>query len=123
MARLYQAKFPASFAGDVSPEEAAFMADSQVPLGVNALGGTISEAAWKAKPSWYLLTTEDRMIPPDQSQARIGGDQNATPRILPVCSSLVKDLRPCAKGCATEHTAIGLAPRSSRFQKPEGRRE
>ena len=41
------------------------MADSQVPLGVNALGGTISEAAWKAKPSWYLLTTEDRMIPPD----------------------------------------------------------
>jgi pimeloyl-ACP methyl ester carboxylesterase len=41
------------------------MADSQVPWGVNALGGTISEAAWKAKPSWYLLTTEDRMLPPD----------------------------------------------------------
>jgi pimeloyl-ACP methyl ester carboxylesterase len=41
------------------------MADSQVPWGVNALGGTISEPAWKAKPSWYLLTTEDRMIPPD----------------------------------------------------------
>jgi pimeloyl-ACP methyl ester carboxylesterase len=62
---LDRAKFPASFAGDVSPEEAEFMADSQVPWGVNALGGTISEAAWKAKPSWYLLTTEDRMIPPD----------------------------------------------------------
>jgi pimeloyl-ACP methyl ester carboxylesterase len=62
---LDKAKFPASFAGDVSPEEAAFMADSQVPWGVNALGGTISEPAWKAKPSWYLLTTEDRMIPPD----------------------------------------------------------
>lgn len=62
---LDKAKFPASFAGDVSPEEAAFMADSQVPWGVNALAGTISEAAWKAKPSWYLLTTEDRMIPPD----------------------------------------------------------
>ena len=62
---LDKAKFPASFAGDVSPEEAEFMADSQVPWGVNALGGTISEAAWKAKPSWYLLTTEDRMIPPD----------------------------------------------------------
>jgi len=41
------------------------MADSQVPWGVNALGGTISEAAWKAKPSWYLLTTEDRTLPPD----------------------------------------------------------
>jgi len=61
---LNKAKFPGSFAGDVSPEEAAFMADSQVPWGVNALGGTISEPAWKAKPSWYLLTTEDRMIPP-----------------------------------------------------------
>jgi pimeloyl-ACP methyl ester carboxylesterase len=61
---LDKTKFPASFAGDVSPEQAAFMADSQVPWGVNALGGTISEPAWKAKPSWYLLTTEDRMIPP-----------------------------------------------------------
>jgi pimeloyl-ACP methyl ester carboxylesterase len=62
---LDKAKFPASFAGDVSPEEAAFMADSQVPWGVSALGGAITEPAWKAKPSWYLLTTEDRMIPPD----------------------------------------------------------
>jgi pimeloyl-ACP methyl ester carboxylesterase len=62
---LDKAKFPASFAGDVSPEKAEFMADSQVPWGVNAVRGTISEAAWKAKPSWYLLTTEDRMLPPD----------------------------------------------------------
>ena len=62
---LDKAKFPASFAGDVSPEKAEFMADSQVPWGVNALNGTVSEPAWKAKPSWYLLTTEDKMIPPD----------------------------------------------------------
>ena len=62
---LDKAKFPASFAGDVSPGEAAFMADSQVPWSVNALGGAVTEPAWKAKPSWYLLTTEDRMIPPD----------------------------------------------------------
>jgi pimeloyl-ACP methyl ester carboxylesterase len=62
---LDKAKFPASFAGDVSPEKAEFMADSQVPWGVEALGGIISEPAWKAKPSWYLLTTEDRMLPPD----------------------------------------------------------
>ena len=62
---LDKAKFPASFAGDVSPEEAAFMADSQVPWSVNALGGAVTEPAWKAKPSWYLLTTEDKMIPPD----------------------------------------------------------
>jgi pimeloyl-ACP methyl ester carboxylesterase len=62
---LDKAKFPASFAGDVSPEKAEFMADSQVPWGVNAVGGTISEPAWKAKPTWYLQTTEDKMLPPD----------------------------------------------------------
>jgi pimeloyl-ACP methyl ester carboxylesterase len=57
-------KFHASFAGDLSAEQAAFMADSQVPWGVDALSGTISEPAWRSKPSWYLVTTEDRMIPP-----------------------------------------------------------
>jgi pimeloyl-ACP methyl ester carboxylesterase len=62
---LDKAKFAASFAADVSPDVAAFMADSQVPWGVEALGGTISEPAWRTKPSWYLVTTEDRMIPPD----------------------------------------------------------
>ena len=60
---LDKAKFPASFAGDVNPEKAAFMADSQVPWGVNALAGTISDPAWRTKPSWYLLTTDDKMIP------------------------------------------------------------
>ena len=62
-------KFHASFAGDLPADVAAFMADSQVPWGVNALGGTISEAAWRMKPSWYLLTTEDRMIPPGSQRA------------------------------------------------------
>jgi len=66
---LDSAKFPASFAADVEPETAAFMADSQVPWGLGALNGTISEPAWKAKPSWYLLTTEDKMIPPDAQRA------------------------------------------------------
>ena len=66
---LDKAKFPASFAADVDAEKAAFMADSQVPWGVAALSGTISEPAWRAKPSWYLLTTEDKMIPPDAQRA------------------------------------------------------
>ena len=66
---LDKAKFPASFAADVEPETAAFMADSQVPWGLNALNGTISEPAWKRKPSWYLLTTEDKMIPPDAQRS------------------------------------------------------
>jgi len=61
---LDKAKFPASFAGDVEAEKAAFMADSQVPWGVGALSGAISEPAWKTKRSWYLVTTEDKMIPP-----------------------------------------------------------
>jgi len=61
---LDKSKFRASFAGDVDAEKAAFMADSQVPWGVQALAGEISEPAWKSKPSWYLLATEDRMIPP-----------------------------------------------------------
>jgi len=61
---LDRAKFAASFAADVKPSEAAFMADSQVPWGLNALSGAISEPAWKTKPSWYLVATDDRMIPP-----------------------------------------------------------
>jgi pimeloyl-ACP methyl ester carboxylesterase len=61
---LDKAKFHASFAADVDAERAAFMADSQVPWGVGALTGTISEPAWRTKPSWYLVATEDRMIPP-----------------------------------------------------------
>ena len=61
---LDKTKFPASFAGDVETDKAAFMADSQVPWGVDALGGTIRQPAWRTKPSWYLVATEDKMIPP-----------------------------------------------------------
>jgi pimeloyl-ACP methyl ester carboxylesterase len=60
---LDKTKFAASFAADVEPEKAAFMADSQVPWGLEALSGTISEPAWKTKPSWYLIATDDKMIP------------------------------------------------------------
>ena len=53
------------------------MADSQVPWGVDALGGTISEPAWRSKPSWYLVATEDRMIPPP-AQREMSGRAGAT---------------------------------------------
>src|SRR5947207_4973961 len=66
---LDRTKFHASFAADVDEEKAAFMADSQLPWGVEALRGAISEPAWKAKPSWYLVTTEDKMIPPAAQRA------------------------------------------------------
>jgi hypothetical protein len=57
-----RAKFRASFAADVSEEKAAFMADSQVPWGVGALTGAVTEPAWMSKPSWYLVAIEDKMI-------------------------------------------------------------
>jgi pimeloyl-ACP methyl ester carboxylesterase len=72
---LDKRKFRASFAADVSEAEAAFMADSQVPWGVGALSGAVTEPAWKTKPSWYLVATEDHMIPPPaqrQMAARAG---------------------------------------------------
>jgi pimeloyl-ACP methyl ester carboxylesterase len=72
---LDKAKFPASFAADVAPDLAAFQADAQLPWGVEALSGQISDAAWRHKRNWYLVTTEDLMIPPDQQRSmaqRIG---------------------------------------------------
>src|SRR6059036_3687832 len=66
---LDRAKFRASFAADVSPETAAFMADSQVPWGLDALNGAVTEPSWRSKPSWYLVSTDDKMIPPDAQRA------------------------------------------------------
>jgi len=66
---LDRSKFAASFAADVAPELAAFMADSQVPWGVEALAGAVSEPAWRVKPTWYLVATDDRMIPPPAQRA------------------------------------------------------
>jgi len=66
---LDRAKFAASFAADVAKEKAEFMANSQVPWGVEALNGAVTEPAWKAKPSWYLIATEDKMIPPAAQNA------------------------------------------------------
>ena len=62
-------KFHEAFAGDLSPGQTQFMADSQVPWGVNALGGAVTEPAWRMKPSWYLVATNDRMIPPPAQRA------------------------------------------------------
>lgn len=61
---LDRAKFVDAFAADVSPDLAAFMADSQLPWGVEALAGAVTEPAWRAKPSWYLVAADDKMIPP-----------------------------------------------------------
>ena len=69
---LDRAKFAASFAADVEPATASFMADSQVPWGLEALQGAVSEPAWKTKPAYYLVATEDKMIPPPAQRAMAG---------------------------------------------------
>jgi pimeloyl-ACP methyl ester carboxylesterase len=66
---LDKEKFAASFAADLPADVARFMADSQVPWGVDALGGVISRPAWRDKPSWYLVATDDHMIPPPAQRA------------------------------------------------------
>ncbi|AEK45112.1 hydrolase protein [Amycolatopsis mediterranei S699] len=66
---LDQEKFHASFAGDLPAERAAFLAHSQVPWGVDALAGVVSEPAWRLTPSWYLVATDDHMIPPPAQRA------------------------------------------------------
>ncbi|GAA3511684.1 pimeloyl-ACP methyl ester carboxylesterase [Streptosporangium album] len=79
---LDREKFHGSFAGDLPAGQAAFMADSQVPWGVDALGGAVSEPAWRHKPSWYLVATDDRMIPPPAQRAmaeRAGSAVTETP--------------------------------------------
>jgi pimeloyl-ACP methyl ester carboxylesterase len=66
---LDKGKFAASFAADVAPEKAEFMANSQVPWGLDALNGAVTQPAWQSKPSWYLVATDDRMIPPPAQRA------------------------------------------------------
>jgi len=66
---LDKTKFAASFAADLPKDQADFMANAQVPWGLEALNGTVSEAAWRSKPSWYLVATDDKMIPPDAQRA------------------------------------------------------
>jgi pimeloyl-ACP methyl ester carboxylesterase len=74
---LDKARFAAAFAADVKPAQAAFMADSQVPWGVAALTGQVTAPAWKSRPSWYLVTTDDRMIPAP-AQRQMAGRVKAT---------------------------------------------
>jgi pimeloyl-ACP methyl ester carboxylesterase len=61
---LDKTKMPMSFAADVDPALARYMANSQVPWGLGAIGGTVTKPAWKSKPVYYLLATQDRMVPP-----------------------------------------------------------
>jgi pimeloyl-ACP methyl ester carboxylesterase len=102
---LDRSKFAPSFAADVNPRLAAFMADSQVPWGVQALSGMVGEPAWKSKPSWYLVTTEDKMIPPDAQRAM---SKRAGSRVVEVKGShAVYVSRPRAVASLIEQAANG----------------
>ncbi|MEA2670633.1 MAG: hypothetical protein QOG45_853 [Chloroflexota bacterium] len=91
----------------MSLELAAFMADSQVPWGVDALGGSITEPAWRVKPSWYLLTTEDRMIPPPAQRAM---SERAGSTVVEVAGShAIYVSQPQAVTALIEQAAAGVA--------------
>jgi pimeloyl-ACP methyl ester carboxylesterase len=102
-------KFHASFAADLPAGLAAFMADAQVPWGVDAPAGAITDPAWRSRPSWYLAATEDHMIPPPAQRAmaeKIG----ATLSEVPASHSLYVS-QPEAVATVIAQAAAGAADR------------
>ena len=104
---LDREKFAASFAADVRPALAAFMGDSQVPWGLEALQGAVSKPAWRSKPSWYLVATEDKMIPPAAQRAmapRTGAEVTEAQG-----SHAIYVSNPEAVASVIKHAAVGAA--------------
>jgi pimeloyl-ACP methyl ester carboxylesterase len=103
---LDKSKFAASFAGDVDKENAEFMANSQVPWGVDALGGAVTVPAWKSKPSWYLVSMDDKMIPPPAQRSM---SQRAGSTVIEVkASHSVYVSQPAAVAALIEKAAKGV---------------
>jgi len=102
---LDKAEFHATFAADVDPEKAAFMADSQVPWGVAALSGKISEPAWRAKPSWYLIATETRRshLHAQRAMSKRAGSTVVEVKAATPCTSR----NPCAVAALIQEAAAG----------------
>ena len=104
---LDRAKFAASFAGDLPAHQVAFMADAQVPCGVDALAGSITNPAWRSKPSWYLVTTEDKMIAPLAQRAM---SQRAGATVTEVAAShFVYLSQPAAVAAVIEQAASAVS--------------
>ena len=102
-------KFHASFAGDLPADLASFMADSQVPWGADALGGQISEPAWRTRPSWYLITTEDKMIPPAAQRTMSGRAGSTTVEVAASHSVFLS--QPAAVTACIKQAATTVAAR------------
>jgi pimeloyl-ACP methyl ester carboxylesterase len=117
---LDKAKFASSFAADVDAEKAAFMADSQVPWGLEALNGVVREAAWRTKPSWYLVATDDKMIPPAAQRFM---SKRAGSTVVEVAGShAIYVSQPNAVATLIKSAANGVAKktvRSATFAAPE----
>ena len=101
-------KFAASFAADVPLDLAAFMADSQVPWGLDALNGKITDPAWRSKPSWYLVASEDRMIPPPAQRAMAERAGSTTTEAAG--SHAIYVSQPAAVAELVKHAAFTLDP-------------
>jgi pimeloyl-ACP methyl ester carboxylesterase len=102
-------KFPTSFGADLRPEQAAFMADSQVPWGVGAGSGSITKPAWRVKPSWYLVATEDRMISPPAQRAM---SKRADSTVVEVAAShAIYITQPAPVAALIEQAASAVAAR------------
>jgi len=107
---LDKAKFAAAFAADVKPEDAALMADSQVPWGVAALAGAVTAPAWKVKPSWYLVAQNDHMIPPPAQRAMAGRAKATVVEVPGSHAVYVSRPEAVAKLIETAAMAAGQAP-------------
>jgi pimeloyl-ACP methyl ester carboxylesterase len=115
---LDRSRFVASFAADVNPDLGAFMADSQVPWGMKALGGAVTHPAWKSKPSWYLVSTEDKMIPPDAQRAM---SKRAGSKVVETKGShAVYVSHPDAVASLIEEAALGSVSTGSRAAASQG---
>ena len=108
---LDKGKFAAAFAADVDPATAQFMANAQVPWGLEAAGGAVTTAAWKSKPSLYLVATDDHMIPPPaqrQMAQRAGAQVTETPGSHAVYVSRPEEVARTIRQAATALTAAAV---------------
>jgi pimeloyl-ACP methyl ester carboxylesterase len=102
---LDRAKFAESFAADLDPKVAAFRADSQVPWGMAALEGTVRKPAWRSKPSWYVVSTDDKMIPPPAQHAMSKRAGSSVSEVK--ASHAVYESQPAAVASAIERASAG----------------
>jgi pimeloyl-ACP methyl ester carboxylesterase len=108
---LDASKFAASFAADVPKDKADFMAQSQVPWGLEALNGAVTQPAWRNKPSWYLVATDDKMIPPEAQRSM---SKRAGSTVVEVKGShAVYVSRPDAVAALIEQAAKGVTTTSA----------